>query len=129
MRGLLASLLLACLLLESALANAELIFISNYDVELAIGDSVSQIQAQSRVRDGSTFPIDFQDYRVTVSVDDTGDGAYSASLKLLERADGSWYQVNVDKIAFTGTYSIPVDFKWRVDDIALSLAISITPAP
>jgi hypothetical protein len=113
----------------SAIAQNELIFIANYDAKLYVGDNRGEIQMQAKVRNGSTFPVDFQDYRLDVTVSELADGQYRAILNIFERVDGEWYRVNNNDISFDGAYSIPVEYKWNVGDMTLELAISVAIAP
>ena len=124
-----ALIVVASLAPTPAFAQNELIFIANYDAKLHVGDNRGEIQMQAKVRNGSTFPVDFQDYRLDVTVSQISEGQYRANLNIFERTDGEWYRVNTNDISFDGSYSIPVEYKWNVGDMTLDLAISVAIAP
>lgn len=111
-----------------ASAQANKVFIANYDVKLLVDETAWHIQTQAKVRNGSTFPILFQGHRIDVRVTDLEDGQYRADLGVFENSRGAWIKINTDNISFQGNYSIPLEFKWTTGDIAFDLAISIAEA-
>lgn len=133
MRTLLYGVLLVVALIDfpGAAANAEpsgIVFISNYDAKLEVDDSICSLQAQARVRDGSTFPIECGEQRVDVTVVALSDGRYRAELNIFETSQNAWFKINSERLVFESAYAIPVEFNWTFGDMVLDLAISITVA-
>lgn len=108
-----------------ATAKTDKIFVANYDLKIHVGQGAWHLQMQARVRDGSTFPIMFDDYRIDIQVADIEDGQYRADLNVFEQSYGAWFKVNTESLSFEASYSTPVEFKWTVGDMAFDLAISI----
>lgn len=111
------------------LADSEqrsLIFIANYDARLNVSGTYYEVQMQAKVRNGSTFPIDFQHHRLDITVAEIPGGKYLATLNILERSQNSWFTVNTEPLSFEGSYAAPVEFKWAVGEFSLDLAIVIS---
>ena len=118
----------AFVFMTGALAQAgdERIFFCNYDVVLAIDDSVGQINSRARVRDGHTVPIEFQDYKVDVQVAGTEDDGVEFTITLFERSGDYWYEINPEPLEFAGTLGIPVQYQWGDGRVSLDVAISVS---
>ncbi len=103
-----------------------LVFVANYDARLSVGQAFSEIKAQSKVRNGSTFPIEFRHHRINITVAEKSDGQYLATLNILELSQSSWFTVNAEPLSFEGSYAAPVEFKWAVGEFSMDLAIAIS---
>jgi hypothetical protein len=114
-----------------ALADSEqrsLIFVANYDARLSVSGAYYEVQMQAKVRNGSTFPIDFQNHKLNITVTEIPGGKYLAKLNILELSQNSWFTVNAEPLSFEGSYAAPVEFKWAVGEFSLDLAIAISVA-
>lgn len=114
---------------DRALAvESTIIFASNYDAQFTVEGVLSHKQSRVKVRNGSTFPIEFQSHRIDVTLSTAADDEYEASLRLYEKTDRKWYLVNTEMIVFIGSYSAPAVYEWRIDNISLDLAIVVSIA-
>jgi hypothetical protein len=109
-----------------ALAQPTIVFIANYDVKLEVAEERAHVSSQAKVRNGSTFPIELQKYRIDVSINNNGNGTYRAVVSLYERADGGWHKVNVDELSFKAMYAAPTQFLWSAGDIAMDMGIAVS---
>jgi hypothetical protein len=113
----------------SAASHAQLtvVLISNYDAKLTISGELHHISGQAKVRSGRTFPIEFQDHRIDVSVNYIGDGKYRAFVNVFEKHfDDSWSEITIDPLSFEALYAAPVQFQWQSDNVSMDLAIAIS---
>ena len=111
---------------RAAQAEDDLIFFCNYDVLLTVDDSVGQINSRARVRDGHAIPIDFQDHKIDILINDAGEGRVELGITLFERSGEHWYQINPEPLKFSGELGIPVQYQWSDGSLALDVAISVS---
>lgn len=111
-----------------SIAQAENILAANYDVLLNIGETEWQIQSQAQVRSGNAIPVDFGQHKVDLRI--TADSAtnYSVVVSLSENTEDGWYLVTTTPPRFEGEFAIPVQFAWSSGDVALDIAIAVSPA-
>lgn len=102
------------------------VLIVNYSAKLKIADEIGEIKGQAKVRDQGTFPIEFQDHRVEISVLVKEGTEYSAKLNLLEKGDSGWYSINSEAVSIMGYFEVPVEFIWSEGDFKLDLAMAIS---
>jgi len=107
-------------------ASTGLVFVANYDARLSVSGTIYEVQMQAKVRNGSTFPIDFRHHRLNIAVAERPGGKYMATLNILEQSQNSWFTVNAEPLSFEGSYAAPVEFKWAVGEFSLDLAIAIS---
>lgn len=110
-------------------AQPTVIHIANHDVKLTVAGELQHITSQAKVRDGRSFPVNFQAYRLDIGISNIGDGAYLASVNIYENTDDGWYKVNVDELSFEAAYAAPTQFKWNVGDVSLDLGIAVSIYP
>jgi hypothetical protein len=120
--------LIVASVLVSAVSHAQLtvILISNYDAKLTVAGELHHITNQSKVRSGRTFPIEFQDYRIDVSVNNIGDGKYRAFVNVFEKSDVGWSEITADDLTFEALFAAPVQFQWQSDKVSMDLAIAVS---
>lgn len=114
--------------LFSAVGHAQLtvVLIANYDAKLTVAGELHHISSQTKVRSGRTFPIDFQDHRIDVSVANIGDGQYRAFITVLEKDEDGWTEITVEDMMFEALFAAPVQFQWQSDEVSLDLAIAVS---
>jgi len=110
-------------------AQPTVIFIANHDVKLTVAGELGHITSQAKVRDGRSFPVNFETYRLDIGISNIGNGSYLASVNIYENTDDGWYKVNVDELSFEAAYAAPTQFKWSVGDISLDLGIAVSIFP
>ena len=111
---------------QEASAQQTLVLISNHDAKLLVAGESHHITNQAKVRNGRTFPIEFQKYRIDITIRNIGDGEYHATLELLERTDIGWYRITPDDLSFDAMYAAPIQYQWQAGDISLDLAIAVS---
>ena len=109
-----------------AVAQSTLVLISNYDVKLIVAGELQHITDQAKVRDRRTFPIEFQQHRIDVSVSNIGNGKYRAILDMFERTDTGWEKITTDELAFEALFAAPIQYKWTVGDVSVDLGIAVS---
>ena len=107
-------------------ADSDLIFFCNYDVLFSVEETVGQVNSRARVRDGHTVPIEFQDYRIEISVAGGPDDSVKFAISMFEKSGQSWYLINPEPLSFGGTLGVPVEYRWSDGGIALDVAISVS---
>lgn len=114
--------------LFAAVGHAQLtvVLISNYDAKLTIASELHHVSSQIKVRSGRTFPIEFQDHRIDVSVANIGDGKYRAFIAVLEKDENGWSEITVEDLMFEALFAAPVHFQWQLADVSLDLAIAVS---
>lgn len=109
-----------------ALAQSTLVLISNYDVKLTVAGELHHITSQVKVRDRRTFPIEFQQHRIDVSISNIGNGEYRAILDMFERTDAGWNKITTDELAFEAQFAAPIQYKWTAGDVSVDLGIAVS---
>ena len=109
-------------------AQSILVFATNYDAILVVGESESRITSRSSVRNGSTIPIQFQKHRINITLSGAEPGEFRAEINIFERTPDGWYLINTDPLSFGGAYTTPVEYQWRLGEIYLNLAIVVSVA-
>ena len=109
-----------------ALAQSTLVLISNYDVKLTVAGQLHHITDQAKVRDQRTFPIEFQQHRIDVSVSSIGSGKYRAIINMFERTDSGWNEMTTDELMFEALFSAPIELKWTAGDVSVDLGIAVS---
>jgi hypothetical protein len=123
-----ASLLLCCMIaLPVVQAQSTIIFASNYDAVLIVNGNKSHVRSRVEVRNGGTFPIQFESHEVRVQISAASDDGYRIELSVLERSGTEWYPVDAEPVSFEGTYSIPFEYKWNSTGVQLDLALVVSP--
>lgn len=102
--------------------QSELIYSSNYDLEFTVGEESYSVQSRARVRDGSAIPIELGKYRLDIGISESSPGHYIVNLKVLEKTNGSWFEMNLDAAHFSGEDGVPVEFEWSAADMGINLA-------
>ena len=125
-RSRLALILAGVLLFAVGHAQLTVVLISNYDAKLTVAGELQHISNQAKVRSGRTFPIDFQDHRIDVSVTNIGDGKYRAFITVLEKDDDGWSEITVEDLTFEALFAAPVQFQWQSDTVSMDLAIAVS---
>ena len=117
-------------LLVTANANGQstAVFASNFDAVLRVDGEFSQVRSRIEVRDGSAFPVEFQNHKLQIQVSSTSQEEFSVELTILEKSQGDWLEINVERIAFGGTFGIPIEYKWSGAEVELDLAIVLSRA-
>ncbi len=124
-----ATLLLCCTIaLPVVQAQSTLIFASNYDAVLIVDGNKSHVRSRVEVRNGGTFPIQFQNHEVRVQISAVSEDGYIIKLSLLEKSGTEWYPVDTEPVSFAGTYSIPFEYKWNGTGVQLDLALVVSRA-
>ena len=115
-------------LFVTAIGNAQstVVFASNFDAVLRVDGEFSQVRSRIEVRDGSSFPVDFQNHKLKVQVSSTSQEEFSVELSILEKSQGAWFEINAESIAFSGTFGIPLEYKWSGVGVQLDLAIVLS---
>jgi len=109
-------------------AQSTLVLATNYDAVLVVGESESRITSRSKVRNGSTIPVQFTKHRINITLSEGAPGEFQAELNVFERTPDGWYLINTDPLKFGGTYTTPVEYQWRLGEIYLNLAIVVSIA-
>ena len=104
------------------------VFASNFDALLRVDGEFSQVRSRIEVRDGSAFPVEFQNHKLQIQVSSTSQEEFSVELTILEKSQGDWLEINVERIAFGGTFGIPIEYKWSGTEVELDLAIVLSRA-
>ena len=118
--------LAAVLLSQETSAQHTLILISNHDARLLVSGETHHITNQAKVRSGRTFPIEFQNHRIDVTIMNIGSGKYHARLELLERTDMGWFEISTDDLSYEAMYAAPIQYQWNMGDISLDLAMAVS---
>lgn len=108
-------------------AQSTLIFASNYDLALTVNGELSRSRSRVEVRNEHTFPIEFHKHKIHITVSATSEDQYSINLSIYEKSLGAWFEISTDTISFSGTYSIPVEYKWSGVGVELVLALVVSP--
>lgn len=119
---------------QVVIAQSEVVFSTNYDLQLTIDGENRQATSRARVRDGSTIPVPFQNYRVDLQATGVTEDQFRIDLVLFERTDDSYHptanstysQINPSAIPIDGTFGIPVEFKSTLAEIGVNLAIVVS---
>ena len=111
---------------EASLSQLTLVLISNYDITLNVPGAIQHITNQAKVRNGKTFPIEFRNHRVDVTINTIGDGKYRATVNLYERHDATWFKMIVEDLTFEAMFGAPVNLQWDDVDISIDLAIAVS---
>jgi hypothetical protein len=120
---------LCCMLaLPIVQAQSTIIFASNYDAVLIVDGNESHVRSRVEIRNGGTFPIQFQNHEVRVQISAVSDDGYRIELSVLEKSGTDWYPVDSEPVSFEGTYSIPFEYKWSGIGVQLDLALAVSPA-
>ena len=109
-------------------AQSTIVFASNYDAVLIVDGNESHVRSRVEIRNGGTFPIQFQNYAVRVQISAVSDDGYRIELSVLEKSGTEWYPVDAEPVSFEGTYSIPFEYKWSGTGVQLDLALVVSPA-
>lgn len=109
-------------------AQSTLVFTTNYDAVLVVGGNESRITSRSKVRNGSTIPIQFQKHRINIKLSEVAPGEFKAEVNVFERTPDGWYLINTDPLLFGGDYTTPVEYQWRLGEVYLNLAIVVSVA-
>ena len=113
---------------SAAPAQSTLVFATNYDAILVVGESESRITSRSNVRNGSTIPIQFQRHIINITLSGAEPGEFRAEINIFKRTPDGWYLINTDPLSFGGAYTTPVEYQWRLGEIYLNLAIVVSVA-
>lgn len=106
-------------------AQTERVFVSNYDLQIRVGDESGSVQSQARVRDGHAFPVELRNIKTEVQISGTSESAYVAVLSIYEKTQSGWYLVTVEKPRFEGRFGVPVQFSWASGDVSLEVAMAV----
>ena len=119
-----------CSILGASLCHAQstLIFASNYDLALIVNGELSRSRSRVVVRNESTFPIEFHKHKIEITVSTISEQQYKIELRIFEKSLGTWFEINTDPISFSGSYSIPIEYKWHNVGVQLDLALVVSPA-
>lgn len=109
----------------SALPQSPVIYTSNYDVLLHVGDATRQIRSRAKVCSGHVIPLDFQNHRIDLRVAEISSEKYSVEIAIFELSQGDWYQLNTENLTFEGQLGIPTQFSWESGELALDLAMVV----
>jgi len=124
-----ATILLCCMIaLPVVHAQSTIVFASNYDAVLIVDGNESHVRSRVEIRNGGTFPIQFQNHEVRVQISAVSDDGYKIELSVLEKSGTEWYTVDSEPVSFEGTYSIPFAYKWSGTGVQLDLALVVSPA-
>lgn len=107
----------------SASGEPQIVFFANYDINLFIDGVRGSNQASAQVRDGHTIPVDFQSHRVDITISSGAAGKIRVDLKVFEKSQDGWFQMNAEKLAFEGELGVPVEYAWNDAGVALDLAL------
>jgi hypothetical protein len=112
----------------TAISQAQLtvVLVSNYDAKLLVAGESHHITNQVRVRNGRTFPIEFQEHRIDVSIVSIGDGKYRATLNVFDRKESRWSEITTDDLTFEALFAAPVVYQWKSGDVSLDLGIAVS---
>ncbi len=114
--------------ISAAPAQSTLVFATNYDAILVVGESESRITSRSKVRNGNTIPVQFQKHRINITLSEVAPGEFKAEVNVFERTPDGWYLINTDPLLFGGDYTTPVEYQWRLGEVYLNLAIVVSVA-
>ena len=124
-----AAILLCCTIaLPVAQAQSTLIFACNYDAVLIVDGNKGHVRSRVEVRNGGTFPIQFQNHEVRILISAVSDDGYRITLSLLEKSGTEWYSIDSGPVSIEGIYSIPFEYKWNGSGIQLDLALAVSQA-
>ena len=124
-----ATILLCCMIvLPVVQAQSTIVFASNYDAVMIVDGNESHVRSRVEIRNGGTFPIQFQNHEVRVQISAISDDGYRIELSVLEKSGTEWYPVDSEPVSFEGTYSIPFEYKWSGTGVQLDLALVVSPA-
>ncbi len=120
---------LLCSVLGAGVCHAQstLIFASNYDLVLTVNGDFSRARSRVEVRNEHTFPIEFHNHKIHITVSAISEDRYSIRMSIYEKSLEAWFEINTDTITFSGTYSIPVEYKWSGVGVQLNLALVVSP--
>jgi hypothetical protein len=91
-----------------------------------VAGETHHITNQAKVRNGRTFPIEFQAHRIDITVRNIGNGKYRATLEFLEQTDTGWHRIATDDLSFEAMFAAPVQYQWQAGDMSLDLAIAVS---
>lgn len=112
----------------TSVAESALIFAMNYDAKLTVNDSVNHAQSRVKVRNGSTVPVEFQRYRVDITIAEASATEYRTSISIYEKSERKWYPVDAGSLSFIGSYGAPAVYEWSGGEISLDLAVVVSVA-
>ena len=99
------------------------ILIVNYQVDVSTTEGDFIARTSARVRSGNEIPIEFQQTKIGLKLEQTSDDRYSIELIVYERVEGAWYQINAPAPVFDADLGIPVEIEWRAEEIRVGAAI------
>ncbi|MFQ5610003.1 MAG: hypothetical protein ACE5F8_07010 [Woeseiaceae bacterium] len=103
-----------------------MVLTANYDARLTVAGAKFHVTSQAKVRNGRTFPIDFQDHRIDVTISTLGDGKYRAYVNVFERHDNDWRKVTRDELEFEAAFAAPIQFEWAEGELSMDVAIAVS---
>ncbi len=110
------------------LAQSTLVMATNYDAVLVVSGNESRITSRSKVRNGSTIPVQFHKHRINITLAEAEPGEFRAEINIFERTPDGWFLINTDPLSFGGAYTTPVEYHWRLGEVYLNLAIVVSVA-
>jgi hypothetical protein len=111
---------------QAVAGDVDVILMANFQATLRAGAQLRQMKGQAKVRNGSKFPIEFDDFRILVSLTQVSAAEYAADLVIEELSNREWVPINADAVFFRSSYSAPTEFEWAYNDYFLELAIAIS---
>jgi|GEM_PF-4255251 len=111
---------------DARAASEEVVLMANYHATFRAGAQFRQMKAQAKLADRSQFPIEFDDFRIFVSLTSLSPNEYSADLTIEELTNAGWRSINPDTTTFRSSYSVPTEFKWELESYSFELAIAVS---
>lgn len=99
------------------------ILIVNYQVDLSTTEGNFIARTSAQVRSGNEIPVEFQQTKIGLKLEQTSDDGYSIEVIVYERVEGAWYQINTPAPVFDADLGIPVEIEWRSEEIRVGAAI------
>ena len=118
-------LVLLVMQLGIAAAQTDRIFVSNFDLELRVGEDSGSVRSQARVRSGHAFPVELGNMKIEFQITGISETSYIAELSVFEKTQSGWYLVTVDRPRIEGEFGIPIQFSTQSDEIGIDLAMSV----
>lgn len=120
-----SALVFLVLQLGVAAGQNERIFVSNFDLELRVGEDSGSVRSQARVRSGHAFPVELGNIKIEFQITGISETSYIAELSVFEKTQSGWYLVMVDRSRIEGEFGIPIEFSTKSDEIGIDLAMSV----
>lgn len=121
---------LLSLLAAPAFSQPDVVFETEYDVVLTVGESQYRSQSTARVENNQVIPIEFPKYKVELKMSLWDASKYIVETSILESVDGTWVKIDVDDSGgFGGSIGSFNSFSWNGDGIGLNIGFSISIAP